>query len=323
MKRSTFITWDQLKVGSLILLAIAVMFVAILKLNSAVGLFTKRYELVALLANASGLREGGSVTVAGQLAGTVKKIDFLPVDADTLHNLHVVFEIDEKLKPQVRGNSQAKLKTLGLLGDKILDISPGTPDFDPLETGDTITVAPTLDYEQVISQAAGAVDDMVGLTSDLREITGGIVRGEGTMGQLVTNKSLYTQLETTLEGTNRMLTRLQAPSGTFAKVLDDPTLYNNLTGMIASVDDLVAKVGNDTGTVGKMLSDTTLYRNLVGITASTDSLLKLLTSGNGTAAKVMRDQALYDQMLKMTTDLNALITDFRLNPKKYLKGIIF
>jgi phospholipid/cholesterol/gamma-HCH transport system substrate-binding protein len=319
MKRSTFITWDQLKVGAIILLAIVVLFVAILKLDTAVGLFTKRYELVALLNNASGLRVGGSVTVAGQLAGTVKSIEFLPVDEDTLRNLRVVFEIDEDLKEQVRENSQAKLKTLGLLGDKILDINPGTPQFKTLAEHDTITVAPTLDYEQVIAQAAGAVDDMVGLTSDLREITGGIVRGEGTLGQLVTNRSLYTQLETTLEGTNRMLTRLQAPNGTFARILDDPTLYNNLTQMIASVDTLVGKVSSNNGTVGQMLSDTTLYKNLVGITQSSDSLLKLLTQGNGAPAKLLRDPVLYDNLLKMTTDLNALIEDFRKNPRKYIK----
>ena len=319
MKRSTFITWDQLKVGTLILVAIAVMFVAIVKLNSAVGLFTKRYQLVALLNNASGLRVGGSVTVAGQLAGTVREIAFLPVDADTMHNLRVVFEIDEALQDQVRANSQAKLKTLGLLGDKILDINPGTPEHPRLSPGDTIAVAPTLDYEAVIAQAAGAVDDMVQLTNDLSAITGGIVRGEGTLGQLVVNPSLYNQLETTLLATNRLLTRLQAPNGTFARVLDDPALYNNLNGMIASVDTLVAKVGNDSGTVGRMLADTTLYRNLIGITARSDSLLRLLTSGNGTAGKLLQDQMMYDQILKVTTDLSALLTDIRNNPRKYFK----
>jgi phospholipid/cholesterol/gamma-HCH transport system substrate-binding protein len=319
MKRSTFITWDQLKVGSIILLALIVVFVAIMKLDAAVNLFTKRYQLVALLSNASGLRQGGSVTVAGQLAGTVKSIEFLPVDEDTLRNLLVIFEIDEELKEQVRENSQAKLKTLGLLGDKVLDINPGTPQFAVLEENDTITVAPTLDYEQVIAQAAGAVDDMVGLTSDLREITGGIVRGEGTLGQLVTNRSLYTQLESTLMETNRMLTRLQAPNGTFARILDDPALYNNLNGMIASVDTLVAAVSSNKGTVGQLLSDTTLYRNLVGITQSSDSLLKLLTKGEGAAAKMLRDPVLYENLLKMTTDLNALIEDFRKNPRKYIK----
>jgi phospholipid/cholesterol/gamma-HCH transport system substrate-binding protein len=323
MKRSTFITWDQLKVGAIILLAMAVLFVAIMRLDTAIGLFTKRYELVALLSNASGLRQGGSVTVAGQLAGTVKSIEFLPVDEDTLRNLKVVFEIDEDLKEQVRENSQAKLKTLGLLGDKVLDISPGTPQFDTLGTGDTITVAPTLDYEQVIAQAAGAVDDMVGLTSDLREITGGIVRGEGTLGQLVTNRSLYTQLEQTLLATNQMLSRLQQPNGSFARLLDDPTLYNNATRMIASLDSLVGAISSNKGTVGQLLSDTTMYTNIIGITARADSLLTLLNSGKGTAGKVLSDQALYDQILKMTTDLSALIADFKANPKKYLKGIIF
>lgn len=319
MKRSTFITWDQLKVGSIILLAIAVLFVAIVKLNSAVGLFTKRYHLVALMGNASGLRVGGSVTVAGQLAGTVKSIDFLPVDEDTLRNLKVVFEIDEDLKEQVRQNSQAKLKTLGLLGDKVLDINPGTPQFAVLGEGDTITVAPTLDYEQVIATAAGAVDDMVALTGDLREITGGIVRGEGTLGQLVTNRSLYTQLETTLEGTNRMLTRLQAPNGTFGRLLDDPTLYNNMTHMVGALDTLLTKVSSDKGTVGQLLSDTTMYRSIVGMLATSDSLLKTIASGQGTAGKLLRDEQLYDQLLKMTTDLNALLADFRANPKKYIK----
>ncbi len=319
MKRSTFITWDQLKVGSIILLAIIVLFVAIMKLNTAVGLFTKRYELVALLDNASGLRQGGSVTVAGQLAGTVKSIEFLPIDEDTTRNLRVVFEIDEALKPQVRENSEAKLKTLGLLGDKILDINPGTPQFKELEEGDTITVAPSLDYEEVIAQAAGAVDDMVALTADLREITGGIVRGEGTLGQLVTNRSLYNQLETTLESTNRLLIRLQAPNGTFARMLDDPALYNNLTAMIGSVDSLVSTIASPTGSVGRLLADTALYSTMISTSKSADSLLKMLTSGQGTAGKVLNDQQLYDQMLKVITDMSALLTDIRANPKKYFK----
>ena len=323
MKRSTFITWDQLKVGAIILLAMAVLFIAIMRLDAAIQLFNKRYQLVALLSNASGLRQGGSVTVAGQLAGTVKSIEFLPVDEDTLRNLIVIVEIDEDLKEQVRENSQAKMKTLGLLGDKVLDISPGTPQFKTLEEGDTITVAPTLDYEQVIAQAAGAVDDMVGLTSDLREITGGIVRGEGTLGQLVTNRSLYTQLEQTLLATNSMLSRLQQPNGSFAKLLDDPTLYNNTTRMIATLDTLVAKISSNEGTVGKLLSDTTMYKSMAGILARSDSLLTQLNSGEGTSGKLLRDQALYDQMLKMVTDLNALMADFKANPKKYLKGIIF
>src|SRR5688572_33461133 len=103
MKRSSFITWDQLKVGSLILVALIVMGVALYKLGEAVNLFSKRYELQAYLKEAGGLRQGGGVMVAGQLAGNIKEIELLPVDMDTMRNVKLVIAIDQKMKPQVRG----------------------------------------------------------------------------------------------------------------------------------------------------------------------------------------------------------------------------
>ena len=72
---------------------------------------------------------------------------------------------------------------------------------------------------------------MIQLTRDLKGITGGMARGEGTVGQLLTNRSLYDELNGTLARTNALVTRLQAPNGSFARLLDDPTLYQNLNGM--------------------------------------------------------------------------------------------
>src|SRR5689334_20045536 len=135
MKRSSGITWDQLKVGATIAVALFVIVVAIVKLGDAAHLFSKRYTLVSFVPNTAGLREGGQVTVAGQLAGTVKSIEFLPVDTDTTRNIKIVVEVDENVQAQVRRNSEAKLKTLGLLGDKIFDISPGTPNYPMLHDG--------------------------------------------------------------------------------------------------------------------------------------------------------------------------------------------
>src|SRR3954463_13588302 len=104
MKRSSFITWDQLRVGLVILAALGILTLAVYKLGQAANLFTKRYQLVAFLKEANGLREGGTVTVAGQLGGTVKKIEFLPVDADTLRNLKSAVGIDENLPQQIRSD---------------------------------------------------------------------------------------------------------------------------------------------------------------------------------------------------------------------------
>ena len=322
MKRSTFITWEQLKVGSLILVALLIMIVAIFRLGQAANLFTERYELVTFLPNANGLREGGSVTVAGQLAGIVKRIDFLPVDGDTTRNLRVTIAVDQSLQEQIREDTRAKLRTMGLLGDKILDLSVGTPRFAVLQPGDTVPATESLDYEAVIAQASGAVGDMVELTRDLRSITGGMVRGEGTMGQLLTNRTLYDQLSTTLVQTNQLLARMQQPHGTLGRMLDDPALYNEMVAVTGSLDSLLHAINSRQGTLGQLLTDTTLYARLVTTTRSADSLLTMLTQGNGFAARLLTDQQLYDNLNKAITDLNAILQDVRRDPRKYTKGMV-
>ena len=322
MRRSPSITWDQLRVGLVVALGVVVVGVAIYKLGQAANLFTKRYHLTAFLPDVNGLREGGSVMVAGQLAGTVTKIDFLPVDNDTTRNLRLELAVDDNVREQIRKDSKGKLRPLGLLGDKVFDITTGTPRYQPLRDGDTVTVVPSLDYEAVIAQASGAVNDMVALTKDLRAITGGLVKGEGTMGQLLTNRSLYDQLNGTLGRANSMLARFQNPNGTVGRMLEDPTLYNKLVGVITSTDSLVISINASKGTAGLLLRDTTLYANLLGITRGADSLMRSLTNGQGTASRLLTDQTLYDQLNKLVTDLSAIIADVRRDPSRYTKGMV-
>ncbi len=322
MKRSSFITWDQLKVGLVILAALGILGVAIYKLGQAANLFSKRYELITYLPNAAGLRAGGTVFVAGQFAGSIKSIEFLPVDNDTTRNLRVRLEVDQELQDQVRRNSRAKVRTLGLLGDKVIDISIGTPEFPVLKSGDTISVEPSLDYEAVLAQASGAVADMVGLTQDMHKITDGIVHGQGTIGQLVTNRALYDQFVGTMGRANTMLARFENPNGSFAKMLDDPTLYNRFVSVVTSADSLVLAMNDKNGTIGKLLRDDTLYTHIVNMAVAGDSLMKALSNGNGIAARLLNDPTLYDHLNKLTTDLNAILDDVRKDPHKYLKGVV-
>ena len=322
MKRSTRITWDQLKVGVVILAALVILAGAVYKLGQAANLFTKRYELVALVNDANGLRPGGAVLVAGQLAGTIQSIDFLPVSADTLHHLKIQMQLDQDLQPQVRGDSRARLRTQGLLGDQVIDISVGTPRYAPLHNGDTVPVEPSLDYQEVIARASAAVGDVVTLTHDLREITGGIVRGEGTMGQLMTNRTLYDQLTTTAASANQLLAEMQNPNGTFGRLLNDPTLYTRLNSMIGATDSLVLEIRGGNGTMGMMLKDTTLYANLSQMAARGDSLMSMIASGHGMLGRMATDDQLYDRLNKLVTDLSALVADVRKNPGKYTKGMV-
>ena len=322
MKRSSFITWDQLRVGLVIVVALGILTLAVYKLGQAANLFTKRYTLIAFLKEANGLTKGGTVTLAGQLAGTVQKLEFLPVDQDTTRTLKITVAIDENLRQQIRRDSKAQIRTMGLLGDKIFDITPGTARYQVLNAGDTLAVSPALDYEQVLAQAAGAVGDVVELTRDMRQLTGGIVRGEGTLGQLVTNRQLYDQLTGTLARTNTMLVRLQNPNGTVGRLLDDPTLYVHITGMIASTDSLLRSVNSQQGTLGRLMRDTVLYTNMLSMSRGADSLMRMITHGNGLASKLLTDQTLYDQLNKLVTDLNAVLADVRRDPTRYTKGAI-
>jgi phospholipid/cholesterol/gamma-HCH transport system substrate-binding protein len=322
MKRSSFITWDQLKVGALILVALVILGVAILKLGNAGNLFGKRYRLVAYVASASGLRIGGPVTVAGQLAGSIKDIQFLPVDTDTTRNLKLIVEVNSALREQVRQDSRAKIKTMGLLGDKVFDITVGTPKYRALHEGDTLVIAPSIDYEAVVQQASGAISEVVRLTRDLSKVTSSINRGEGTLGQLVTNRQLYDQLNATLSRTSALMARLENPRGTIGRLLDDPSLYNSLNRAVASADTVISQINSGSGSVGKLLRDDTLYIHLNSVVARADSLVSAMSSGNGTIKKLFTDQQLYDQLVKTVTELNNVLVEVRRDPRRYTPGLI-
>lgn len=322
MKRSSFITWDQLKVGGIIIAALLVLSVAIYKLGQAANLFSRRYELVTYVPNANGLRAGGTVFVAGQFAGTIKSIEFLPIDNDTTRNLRVRMAIDEALQSQVRSDSRAKVRTLGLLGDKVIDISIGTPRYAVLQPGDTISVAQSLDYDAVLAQAAGAVTEMVELTHDMRTLTSGIVGGKGTIGQLVTNRALYDEFVGTMGRANTMLAKFENPNGSFSRLLNDPALYDRFVSVVTSADSLVIALNDKNGTFGKLLRDDTLYTHIVNMAVAGDSLMRALSSGQGLAGRLLNDPTLYDRLNKLTTDLNAVLEDVRKDPHKYFKGVV-
>lgn len=326
MKRSSGITWDQLKVGVTIAVALVIMVVAILKLGEAAHLFTKRYTLVSFVPNTAGLRVGGQVTVAGQLAGSVKSIEFLPVDADTTRNLKIIVEVDQNVQPQVRRNSTAKLKTLGLLGDKVFDISPGTLSYPVLHDGDTLSLGVALDYEAVLGQASGALEQVNTLTGSLQKVANGVVAGQGTVGQLITNRQLYDNLNSTLATTNVLMARLQNPRGTVGQLLNDPTLYDNLNKMLTSADTVVAQLGagfnSSNGTMGKLLRDDQLYNRLLSAVSGMDSLVTTMHHGNGTVNKLFTDDEMYRQLLQAVTSLNTVLTDVRRDPRRYTQGLI-
>jgi phospholipid/cholesterol/gamma-HCH transport system substrate-binding protein len=322
MRRSEIITKDALRVAVLAIVVLSILFFAVVKLGQAARLFSRRYTLYAFVPNASGLREGGQVTVAGQLAGSITRIEFLPVDTDTTRNLRITVQLDVTLQQQVRLDSRVMLRNQGLLGDRFFDITPGTPRFRALHDGDTLQLGATMDYDAMLQRAGAVLTDVAGLTHDLRALTQSVAKGNGTIGKLLTDRQLYDRLNSTLASTSNLLARLQNPNGSVGKFLDDPQLYTQLTDMVTQVDSLMTRLNSGQGTAGKLLRDDSLYSNLVSVTANADSLVGSLRSGNGSASRFISDTTLYNRMVEAVAHLNEILTDIRKNPKRYTKGAI-
>jgi phospholipid/cholesterol/gamma-HCH transport system substrate-binding protein len=252
----------------------------------------------------------------------VRSINFLPVDADTTRNLILELEIDERMRDQVRSDSRAVIRTLGLLGDRALDISSGTPGARILESGDTLEASAVLDYDRLLFRAAGAVEDVVALTGDLRIITAGLAGGEGTLGLLLRDRQLYDGLAAALRNSNSLLVRVRESNGTFSRLLDDSTLYGQMVGAVAVVDSAARLFASDKGTVGRLLSDSSVYLSLSRAAGTADSLLQGVRDGRGTAGKLLTDDSLYEMLLRSVADLTAVLDDFRKNPARYTRGMI-
>jgi phospholipid/cholesterol/gamma-HCH transport system substrate-binding protein len=322
--------WRQVRVFGLILAAGLLLGYAVYRVGLVLDVFARRYEIVTLVPSALGLREGAPVTLAGQRIGQVQRIEFIPVRQKVGdNNLRVVLAITHEVQEQVRVDSRAFLRTAGLLGDRFVDISPGSPGMQVLQPGDTIAAARTVDMDEMIAQAAEALDMAMGVVANLQELTGGLVRGEGTVGRLLQDDQLYVAVTGTAAELRRTLAEVNRADGTFGRLIRDPALYHQLHGAIARVDSLGMLILHGEGTVGRLLHTDELHRSLLATVGGADAaitdvgaFLRRMTEGDGTIQRLMSDPALYDEFLRAVVDAQTLINDIRLNPGKYKPNIM-
>ncbi len=315
----------MVRVGILAIVGLVVLAVAVYEVGKVFDIFASRYRLTTVVSSAAGLREGAPVTLAGQRVGQVSAIDFLPLEEQTEErHVAVGVAIDEGVRRQIRRDSRAFIRSQGLLGDKYIDISPGTPNTPILREGDTLTAAAVVDLENVLQTASSALDSARLVVGDLHRVTAAIAGGRGTVGRLLQDDGLYLQMTSATSELADVLRQIQDPHGTLGRLVHDPALYDHAAAAIARVDTLTAVALNGDGTLGKLLHDPALYDRAVGTVGALDSalvsfnrVLGAVEGGDGTMARLMNDPALYEQLLKAVVDLQTLIEDVRKEPGKY------
>jgi phospholipid/cholesterol/gamma-HCH transport system substrate-binding protein len=317
-------TSRQIRVGAVIILALVFLAYGIFQVGRLFDVFASRYSLVTLIENSSGLIEGAPVTLAGQRIGQIDEIRFVPVEERTdSANVMVRLSVNTRVREQIRGDSRATLQTQGLLGDRYVDISPGSASHSPLEAGDTIPSRPAVDYEAVLRTAATTMDQVQDVVVDLRTLTDRLATGKGTLGSLLVDDRLYDRMTTATAELAGLLEAVNGSDGTLSRMIRDPELYDRMSSALTRLDSLGAVILDGQGSLGRMIQDDSLYEGLVGVVGRADATLSgvdgLVESagGDGTLARLLEDPELYDQFLKTVVDLQALIQAVRQDPEAF------
>lgn len=323
MRRSARITWDQVRVGVVIIVVLVILALGVFFIGNIGDVFGTRYRLITLMESAAGLVRGAPVQVAGQNVGQVDRVEFIrPEDRRPSGEAVAVWlGVNVSVRDQIRADSRARVRTQGLLGDRLIDIAPGSADARVLEDGDTLQAAAALSYEELLGQAADAVQSLIQLSQDLTATLERVAAGEGSLGQLLVDDALYAGLVDLNANLNEVLGPVVAGEGTLGRLLRDDTLYRRLSTATARLDSMTAGVVEGEGTLGRLLRSDTLYLALASSAARADSLLAAIERGDGSIGQLVTDERLYEELLRTIVDLNAFLRDVRENPKRFIPPV--
>ena len=171
------------------------------------------YKLRVEFQSVGGLGAGGRVFVQGVDAGVVEAIEPPSRPGDPVG---LVLRIDARLQPLIRNDAEARIATQGVVGAKVLEIRPGSPDASVLPDGGVIQSVPPIELADLIrdaSDALGRVDAVAGSAerglAEINAIASAIRGGEGTLGRLVTDDEPIERLVRLTSRGERTLTDLQ------------------------------------------------------------------------------------------------------------------
>ena len=157
-----------LGVGVFVMVSLAAMAVAILSLSSQQGVWRDRYRVVAYWENVQGLIPNAPVWLAGTQVGRVQSVAFDAHDGEPV--VEVVLQIDRRVQPRIRGDSVASIGTIGLLGDRYVEVSLGTAAGEMLGEGDELGTLNPMDINLVIDKGALALDSIASLATNLNTV---------------------------------------------------------------------------------------------------------------------------------------------------------
>ena len=279
----------------------ALVFVAAFVLFEMVGggrFFDSGIPIKARFNSAGDLKVGDPVKLAGVDVGRVQAIRISDGKV----------EVSMTVEPAagVRTDSKASIKFTGMMGQNFMAIDFGNPASPVVSTGALLESREQPDLAAIMSKLESAADGMQNMTksfsgedftkllgpmtdmikdnqpriasilSNLDSVTTGINKGEGTLGRLLRQDTLYVQtlqavtnliastedLKLTLSTTRQMMADMNSGKGTIGRLLVDDSLFRETTNMITNLREVAEKLNRGNGTVSQLINDDAFLRNL-------------------------------------------------------------
>lgn len=239
---------------------------AIFVLGRRSQFFREHYILNAPFENVQGLETGSQVRVAGVTVGAVTNVTLSPDP----HKRGVVarLRIDADYRRKIREDSVASIKALGLLGDKYIEISMGTPEYRELRNNDTVKTEEPIDFYNVAEEARSSIRQLTRTATSLNEL----------LDEFRRSRTL-TNLEDTTDSISNVLNAIEKGPGALHTLLFDEKfekMLNELENMAVMLHDTVEKVTTDERGMARALLGEEFDDSIENLKSSTEGLRRII-----------------------------------------------
>jgi phospholipid/cholesterol/gamma-HCH transport system substrate-binding protein len=279
-------------VGVFVVVSLVVLLIMVLIIARQEGLFEQYVEYRAIFKNVSGLKAGSEIHLAGVTVGNVKDIT-ISREGSTLVTFHVV----KKYSDRVRADSLASIGYMGLLGEKSLDLTTGSPNQPPIPPEGWVGAVEPLDITQMLAKAGPGLEDLTKILHNLAEITGGMTKPGGDLTKI-------------LDQVKQIVTKINEGKGSLGLLVNDPTLYKETTQTVGGVKKVFGEVDKSFfGSGAKEKTQQTLadFHKTMSSAGKTASNLQEATTG--LPGMMKKADSFLDNLKKAGKSLPELITE--------------
>jgi len=271
------------------------------------SLLSNEKTIHALYDEVEGLVVGANVTIRGLNVGKVKIIDF----NDDFAKIKVTFSIRDDLN--FSNKSVAQLYEAGLIGGKAIAIIAKYDTSNIIKNGDILfsEIKPGL-TELVNQQIAPLQDKIEGLLTSADSLFAGISN--------VMNYETQNNLKMTLEGLASTIENVNILSSNINDILN--ANEKELKSTINNLSKISGNLNKITDSLKQMPLSSTV-KNFEDTSLHLKEIIERLNSGEGSAGMILNDNKLYDNLVNSSEALEALLSDLKSNPKKYVHFSIF